>query len=131
MSGLGIDYGTTNSTVCLFDGSEYRYAELENEGKTIPSLMYVDRQYYPVYGEAARGRFLTDNQNRRITLEKTDLGYIELEMGEDAFPMFENSPFNPAPSKIDAKISAFTDQNMPGFLFASTKRLLGQTSIIT
>ena len=126
---IGIDFGTTNSTVCLFDGTDYHYADLEDGERTIPSLMYVDKQYYPTYGELARTRFIDDNLHHRIRLEKTDLGYIEITLGDGAFELFEHTGFDPSPTTSDAKISAFTDQNLPGFLFASTKRLLGQKGI--
>jgi hypothetical chaperone protein len=134
---LGIDFGTTNSTVCLFDGTDYHFADLEDGKQTIPTLMYVDREFSPTYGESARTRFLHDNMDRRIKLEKTDLGYIEITLSEGSFNVFENSGVNPVPvesgidvdrwtSTFDAKISSFTDQELPGFLFASTKRLLGR-----
>ena len=126
---FGIDFGTTNSTACLFDGTDYHFADLEDGKHTIPSLMYVDKGYYPTYGESARTRFLNDNLDRRITLEKTDLGYIQITLGDNAFESFDHTGFSPAPTTIDAKISALTDQNLPGFLFASTKRLLGQMGI--
>jgi hypothetical chaperone protein len=126
---LGIDFGTTNSTLCFFDGTEYHYANLEDGKQTIPSLMYVDRQYYPTYGESARKRFLSDNLNRQIKLEKTDLGYIEIALGDNAYESLDHTGFNPGPTTYDAKVTAFTDQNLPGFLFASTKRLLGQSTI--
>ena len=124
---LGIDFGTTNSTVCFFDGSNYHYADLEDKRRTIPSLIYVDNKYYPTYGESARSQFLRDNLNRKIKLEKTDLGYIEIALGDNAYETFDHTGFDPAPTTYDAKISGFTDKNLPGFLFASTKRLLGQS----
>ena len=124
-AGLGIDFGTTNSTVCLFDGTNYHYANLGDGRRTIPSLLYVDKRYHPTYGELARSQFLSDNLNRRIELEKTDLGYIQITMGDDAFESFGRS----VPTTFDAKISALTDRKLPGFLFASTKRLLGQTTM--
>jgi hypothetical chaperone protein len=126
---LGIDFGTTNSTVCFFDGTDYHYADLEDGRQTIPSLMYVDKQYYPTYGELARSHFLRDNLNRRIKLEKTDLGYIEIALGDNAYESFDHTGFSPGATTYDAMVSAFTDQNAPGFLFASTKRLLGQSVI--
>ena len=126
---LGIDFGTTNSTLCYFDGADYRYVDLEDGRNTIPSLMYVDRQYYPTYGEAARTRFLEDNQRRQIKLEKTDLGYIQITLGDNFSLYYEHTGFDPVPTTIDAKISGFTDRELPGFLFASTKRLLGQNTV--
>ena len=126
---VGIDFGTTNSTVCFYDGSGFHYADLEDGNQTIPSLMYVDREYYPRYGERARSNFLRDNLNRRIKLEKTDLGYIEIALGDNAYESFDHTGFNPGATTYDAMVSAFTDQNAPGFLFASTKRLLGQSVI--
>ena len=94
---LGIDFGTTNSTLCYFDGSEYHYANLEGGRTTIPSLMYVDREYRPTYGEEARTRFLEDNKRRQIKLEKTDLGYIEIALGDGALPYFDHTGAIPNP----------------------------------
>ena len=126
---MGIDFGTTNSTICIYDGDDFYFAKFEGVGYTIPSLLYIDKDYSPTYGESARSLFLKDNLNRQVKLEKTDLGYIQLTMGDGAFESFGGSPFNPVSTTIDVKISALTDRNIPGFLFASTKRLLGQHSI--
>jgi hypothetical chaperone protein len=89
----------------------------------------VDRNFYPFYGELARERFLEDNMGRRISLEEYDIGYIQLTMGDNAFEMFDHTGFAPASTTIDAKVSGVTDRNLPGFLFAGTKRLLGQSVI--
>ena len=126
---IGIDFGTTNSTICLFDGADYHYVDLESGNLTIPSLMYVDKQLYPRYGEMARSHFLRDNLNRQIKLEKTDLGYIEIALGDNAYGSFDHTGFAPGATTYDAKVTALTDQNLPGFLFASTKRLLGNATI--
>jgi hypothetical chaperone protein len=138
---LGIDFGTTNSTMCFYDGTGYHFANLEGDEHTIPSLMYVDKQYYPTYGELARSHFLKDNLHRRIKLEKTDLGYIQITLSEGAIALFEGdgigaegtgpqyTGYSSVPSTFDARISTFTDQHLPGFLFASTKRLLGQSAM--
>lgn len=89
----------------------------------------MNRNFFPFYGERAREQFLEDNSGRKISLEEYDIGYIELTMGDNAFEMFDHTGFAPASTTIDAKISGVTDRNLPGFLFAGTKRLLGQSVI--
>lgn len=127
--GLGIDFGTTNSTVCLFDGERFRTIALEGERTTMPTLLYVDREYRPSYGEAARERFIRDNEGRRIRLESYEVGTIEITLGDNAFESFDHTGFNPAPTSYDATVSGVTDRNLPGFLFAGTKRMLGQSIV--
>ncbi len=125
--GFGIDFGTTNSTVCIYDGQEFLTVYLENEQITMPSLLYVDREFRPFFGEAARTRFLADNEGRRIQLEKYEVGTIEIVLGDNAFESMDHTGFDPAPTSYDASVTGVTDLNLPGFLFAGSKRLLGQT----
>ena len=128
---LGLDFGTTNSTVCLFDGKTFYYVTLENEQIMIPTLLYVNKEYYPSYGELARTNFLMDNKQRTVRFEEIDLGYIQITLSETPFEMFEHTPFDPVPTTFDAKIKGYADKNLPGILFASTKRLLGQPSFVS
>ena len=127
--GLGIDFGTTNSTLCFYDGREFQTVALEGVRTTMPSLLYVDREFRPSYGEAARERFLSDNEGRKIRLESYEVGTIEITLGDNAFESFDSTGFAQGPTSYDAVVSGVTDRNLPGFLFAGTKRLLGQSVI--
>jgi hypothetical chaperone protein len=128
-TGLGIDFGTTNSTVCVYDGHRFRTGLVEDGRSTLPSLLYVDREFIPYYGEAARAKFLSDNEGRKIRLESYEVGTIEITLGDNAFESFDSTGFAQGPTSYDATVSGVTDQNLPGFLFAGTKRLLGQSVV--
>ena len=125
--GFGIDFGTTNSTVCLYDGNEFTTVQLEDDRTTMPTLLYVDREFQPSFGEAARLKFLADNEGRRIRLEAYEVGTIEIVLGDNAFESMDHTGFDPGPTSYDATVSGVTDRELPGFLFAGSKRLLGQS----
>ncbi|MBN1487668.1 MAG: Hsp70 family protein, partial [Anaerolineae bacterium] len=78
---LGIDFGTTNSSVAYYDGTNLHPIDLDphNENsKVLPSLIYVDRQYNVQLGTPAATAYLENETGRRIKWERRDVGAIEI-----------------------------------------------------
>ena len=78
---LGIDFGTTNSSVAHYDGSELHPVHLDpaNENAwVLPSLIWIDRNYSTKLGSQAASEYLDRETGRRIVWSRQDLGAIEI-----------------------------------------------------
>jgi len=81
---IGIDFGTTNSSVAHYDGSQLHSIELDPTNETphvLPSLIYIDRQHDTKLGTAAATEYLAKETGRRISWERRDLSPIEIIVG--------------------------------------------------
>ena len=119
--GIGIDFGTTNSSVALFDGVKLRMLPLDplaSAPTVFPSALYLNREFYPRTGHRAIESYLEDNAGRRIQPEKEEVGGFLLSIGTMA-GYFEDW----------VKVHAFTDANLPSRLFRSIKSWLGDGSL--
>ncbi len=78
---LGIDFGTTNSSVAYFDGQQLHPIKLDpaNENPyVLPSLIYIDRAYQTKLGTNAALEYLERETGRRIVWQRKDIGAIEI-----------------------------------------------------
>lgn len=78
---LGIDFGTTNSAISLFDGENLIavHADPDNENPyVLPSLIYIDRQHTSVEGIRAAFRYLEQETGRRVQWQKRTVGAVEM-----------------------------------------------------
>ena len=78
---LGIDFGTTNSSVAYFDGDTLHPINLDaaNENPyVLPSLIWIDNTYQSRLGSDAAVEYLTRETERRIVWSKRDIGAIEM-----------------------------------------------------
>ena len=119
--GIGIDFGTTNSSVALFDGVNLKMLPLDplaSAPSVFPSALYLNREFYPRTGRRAMESYLEDNAGRRIQLEKEEVGGFLLSVGTMA-GYFEDW----------VKVHAFTDAHLPSRLFRSVKSWLGDGSL--
>jgi hypothetical chaperone protein len=81
MARIGIDFGTTNSSVAYFDGKRLRPIELDptNENPhVLPSLIYIDRAYQTRLGTQAAQAYLKRETGRRIVWERKKISPIEI-----------------------------------------------------
>ena len=121
--GVGIDFGTTNSSVAVFDGKELRMLDLDavaEDPAVLPSALYMNREFYPRVGQRAIESYLEDNRGRRVQLEKEEVGGFLLSIGTMA-GYFEDW----------VKVHAFTDTHLPSRLFRSVKTWLGDENLTT
>ncbi|MBN1246511.1 MAG: hypothetical protein JXC32_02580, partial [Anaerolineae bacterium] len=78
---IGIDFGTTNSSVAYYNGSALHPVRLDpgNENPNVlPSLIWIDRDYGVRLGSSAATEYLDRETGRRIVWSRRDLGAIEI-----------------------------------------------------
>ncbi|MBI4789143.1 MAG: Hsp70 family protein [Chloroflexi bacterium] len=84
---LGIDFGTTNSSIARFDGNSLHRLELDpanDNSHVLPSLIYIDRKHASVVGTPAATEYLKRETGRAVSWEKRNVGEIDF-MGGDMF----------------------------------------------
>lgn len=81
MRGVGVDFGTSNSSVAVYDGERLQLARLESGGpapEITPTALYLDRKLTSKTGRAAIARYVSENAGRLITLSREPVGEIHL-----------------------------------------------------
>jgi len=68
MIGVGVDFGTSNSTVAWFDGTELRFVLLEAQGPILPTAVHLSREYVGTTGTAAIERYVRENTARLVQM---------------------------------------------------------------
>ena len=118
--GVGIDFGTTNSTVAVFDGERVSLVKLEMGDPIMPSATYIDRELQTKTGQTAIDSYIRDNTGRTVEL-------IPEVIGEDHTFADQGASEMAAIETTSRKIYGLplTDSGLQGRLFRGTKRLLG------
>ncbi|WP_022665680.1 Hsp70 family protein [Desulfospira joergensenii] len=132
MLGIGLDFGTTNSTLAIFDGRTVSYIAIDDEDGydvVMPTANYMDRDYTATVGTEALNNYLEFNQGRQIILEEVSLGTIRVTHGESN--MLRGREDNGGDTTVALDVHAKVDKNMPGLLLRGLKRWLGMGSIET
>ena len=78
---LGIDFGTTNSSVAHFNGQELIPIQLEksqDNRNLLPSLIYVKRNHQLLLGNQAAVAYLQEETGRKPEWERRLMGAIEM-----------------------------------------------------
>lgn len=121
--GIGVDFGTSNSTVAVYDGQELRFVHLEMLGQPpedyMPTAIYIDRAYQPIMGWEAMAEYLRANAGRTIELAREEVGEFDITVGAGEEAVSQDA------ATIRVQAHAYTDVNMPGRLFRSVKSWLG------
>ena len=109
---FGLDFGTSNTSVALWDGERSTVLPIDPlAGAAMPTVLYVRRDGSSTVGRPAIEAYLADNRERGpITREFRPLG-VRLESS------------NPRQKTVEAQI--YTDTSSPGRLFQSLKTFLG------
>ena len=82
---LGIDFGTTNSSIARFDGSSLFRLELDpanDNSHVLPSLIYIDRKHQAIVGTSAASEYLKRETGRPVSWEKRNVGEIDFTGGD-------------------------------------------------
>jgi hypothetical chaperone protein len=128
MLGIGIDFGTSNSSVALFDGQKLAGVRLEPETdapEVMPSALYLDRELRAEIGRAAIETYLLENAGRTVVLQAEDIGEITFTVSEgDSIRGSEGGSIT-----TTARVHAFTDREQPGRMFRGVKRWLGNSAL--
>ena len=116
MLSIGIDFGTSNSSVAVYDGRAVRLLDLDVHAKdprVMRSLLYIPRDGEIVSGQQALDLYTEQNTGREVRMERrylreVKMTFSDMEVVKDAYAM--------------------VDVNEPGRLFQSLKRFLAVTS---
>jgi len=124
-TGVGIDFGTTNSVAATYDGERVHLVALEASGPIMPSATYIDRELQTLTGQAAIDRYIEDNTGRTVELIPEVIGETSqfVEHGDEELP----SAVETSTQKIYG--APLIDSGLQGRLFRGVKRLLGDSGV--
>ena len=123
--GVGIDFGTTNSTAAVYDGERVVLIPLEGADPIMPSATYIDRELQTCTGQRAIDRYIDDNTGRRVELIPEVVGETS------SFVEHSDGDSLAAVDTVTTKIygASVIDSGLQGRLFRGTKRLLGDPRV--
>jgi hypothetical chaperone protein len=121
MIGIGVDFGTSNSTVAWFDGQRLQYVSLEKNGPIMPTAIHLNRDYQALTGIDAVEQYVEENRARLVELVPEIIGYQATAVGDGSVKDSDGAPENAR----NAVYGPLVDRGLPGRLFQGLKRLLG------
>jgi hypothetical chaperone protein len=125
MVGVGVDFGTSNSTVAWFDGRQLRFVRIETNSPILPTAIHLSKEYEGTTGVAAIERYVQENTARLVHL-------VPEILGQAAGSIEDNSPEHEMGELTTSRNVVFgplIDHGLPGRLFLGLKRLLGNPAI--
>ena len=122
--GIGVDFGTSNSAVAIYDGERIHLVSLESNNVTMPSASYIDRQFQVCTGQQAIDTYISNNMGRKVELGVEVLGEGRTSTGQTGD---EGLPESASTNLIYGQ--AFVDSGEKGRLFRGVKRMLGQADV--
>lgn len=126
MTGVGIDFGTSNSAAACYDGERVVLIKLESDDAIMPTATHLDRQLQTSTGQAAVDLYIEENRDRIVELTP------EL-IATSAMVTAEANPDDPLSEAEVTSANVYgqpwVDRGMPGRLFRGIKRLLGNPAI--
>lgn len=125
MLSIGIDFGTSNSSVAVYDHAAplkagrrtVKLLDLDVRAKdprVMRSLLYIPRDGAIVSGQQALNLYTEQNTGREVRMERYSLGEITMTFSDGM--------------EVVKEAYAMVDVNEPGRLFQSLKRFLAVTS---
>jgi len=125
MIGVGVDFGTSNSTVAWFDGRQLRFVLIEANSPILPTAIHLSKEYEGTTGAAAIERYVQENTARLVHLVPEILGQAAASI-EDNSPEHEMAELTTSRNVV---FGPLIDHGLPGRLFLGLKRLLGNPAI--
>lgn len=107
---VGLDFGTTNSSAAVYDGSRVRLLKLDpinNSPTVMRTTLFISRDGAPSIGREAINRFTEANVGREIEYQWRYIGEAEVTLADVGTVM--------------QSLYAVVDANAPGRLFQSIK----------
>jgi hypothetical chaperone protein len=114
---VGVDFGTSNSSAAVYDGSSIRLLPLDSAASdpcVMRSLIYIERSGDVWFGQNALSRYLEQNTGRAVHYEMQRVGEVTMVFAEVG--------------TVVQDALALIDVSEPGRLFQSLKRFLPVTS---
>lgn len=114
---VGIDFGTSNSSAAVYDGSGSRLLPLDpmaRDPNVMRSLLYLGRDGSRSAGQEALDRFNRSNAGHTIRLKRVQVGVLENVFSEVG--------------RVYTDIFVWEDESEPGRLFKSLKMELPRSS---
>lgn len=125
MIGVGVDFGTSNSTVAWFDGRQLRFVAIETHSPILPTAVHLSKDYEGTTGAAAIERYVRENTARLVHLVPEILGQAAGTI-ENSSPEHEIAELTTSRNVV---FGPLIDHGLPGRLFLGLKRLLGNPAI--
>lgn len=124
-AGVGVDFGTSNSTAAWFDGRELHYVRIENDGPILPTAIHLDQNYTARTGRAAIEQYVEENRGRLVELAVEIIGEASGSIGGG--DLADDNPYlSTSRHPVHGQL---TDRGLKGRLFHGLKRLLGDPAI--
>ena len=109
---IGMDFGTTNSGIAVYDGTEILVLPLDpfTHGSTMRSVIYLTREHRLHVGQQAIELYNSQNINRKRHVVQKKVGRIRMELGEAG--------------NLETDVHIMIDEFEPGRLLRSLKSAL-------
>ncbi|MGI8916683.1 MAG: Hsp70 family protein [Chloroflexota bacterium] len=114
---VGIDFGTSNSSAAVYDGTHSHLLPLDpvaRDPHVMRSLLYLARDGSRAAGQEALNRFNSSNVGHAVKLKRVQVGVLENVFSEVG--------------RVYTDIFVLVDENEPGRLFKSLKMELPNSS---
>lgn len=125
MIGVGVDFGTSNSTVAWFDGERLHCVRVERDSPILPSAVHISREFAGTTGSEAIDTYVRENAARRVHWVPEILG----QAGGTIEDRTDDSHMAVLQTERDLVFGPPEDPGLPGRLFLGLKRLLGNPSL--
>lgn len=125
MIGVGVDFGTTNSTIAWFDGERLEVVQFAGSGRIMPTAIHLSRDYVGTTGIEAIERYVDENAARLVHMVPEVLGQSAGEIADHSTP----SEMSELETSRNLVFGPLIDHGLPGRLFLGLKRLLGNAAV--
>jgi hypothetical chaperone protein len=125
MIGVGVDFGTSNSTVAWFDGVRLHCVRVEADSPILPSAIHMSREFTGTTGSEAIDLYVRENAARLVQWVPEILGRAAGNIEDRT----DDSHMAELETERDLVFGPPEDPGLPGRLFLGLKRLLGNPAI--
>jgi hypothetical chaperone protein len=125
MRGVGVDFGTSNSTVAWFDGVKLHFVQIENASAILPTAVHLSRDFVGSTGSDAIDRYVQENAARLVQMVPEILGQAAGSIGDHS----TDTHLSELETARNVVFGPLIDPGLPGRLFLGLKRLLGNPAI--
>ena len=125
MIGVGVDFGTSNSTIAWFDGEHLHFVRVEAGGAILPTAIHLSKDYVGTTGGDAIARYVQENSARLVHMVPEIVGQAAGEIADHS----TESSMGELETSRNVVFGPLVDHGLPGRLFLGLKRLLGNAAV--